>query len=130
MNVSDACSLAVAGVTDKFCEVAEENDLSDDVAAPKFPVVVCHSPGAFWTMPECFATSIALTLNIPCIETEDEIIPYALYPDVSSSENLTEFSFFGSTATGSHAEAALYVTVVRLDHFYLYPFSPLWSLHV
>jgi len=46
MNISDACSLAVEGETDKFCEVAEENDLSDDIASPKFPVVLCHSPGA------------------------------------------------------------------------------------
>lgn len=45
MNISDACTLAVEGETDKFCEVAEENDLSDDVANPPFPVVLCHSPG-------------------------------------------------------------------------------------
>lgn len=35
MNISDACTLAVEGETDKFCEVAEENDLSDDVANPR-----------------------------------------------------------------------------------------------
>ena len=44
MNITDACTLAVEGETDKFCETAEENDLTDAVSDPPFPVVLCHSP--------------------------------------------------------------------------------------
>jgi hypothetical protein len=84
MNITDACTLAVEGETDKFCQAAQENDLSDEIANPPFPVVLCHSP-------------------------EDELIPYALSPNVSASENLTEFSLLGGiTASGSHAEAGLF----------------------
>lgn len=65
MNVSDACSLAVAGETDKFCEVAEENDLSDDVADPKFPVVLCHSPGMRWSLPNTLRYTLCSNTVLP-----------------------------------------------------------------
>lgn len=47
--------------------------------------------------------------------SEDELIPYILHPNVSASENLTDFNLLGQTATGSHAEAALYVCLLFVD---------------
>jgi cell division septation protein DedD len=99
MNITNACTLAVEGETDKFCVTAEENDLTDKVSDPPFPVVLCHSP-------------------------QDELIPYALAPNASSSENLTEFNLFGITASGSHAEAALFCFFPMVLPFTVYSMGP------
>lgn len=90
--------MAVEEETDKFCEVAEENDTSHDIANPPFPVVLCHSP-------------------------DDEIIPYTQHPDVSASENLTDFKLLGITASGSHGEAGLYVEVACASFRFTLPVS-------
>jgi len=55
----------------------------------------------------CFICRILALIAVILIRPDDEIIPYALYPEISGSENLTEFSLQGIMATGSHAEAAL-----------------------
>lgn len=93
MNVSDPCDVAIAGETDKLCQAAIENDLADDLASPTFPVVLCHSP-------------------------DDEVFPKdVLFPDVNASDNLTEFNLLGTTASGSHAEAAFFCLFPMLRPF-------------
>ena len=50
--------------------------------------------------------------------------PYALAPNVSASENLTEFNLLGITASGSHGEAGLFCFFPMVLPFTVFNMGP------
>jgi hypothetical protein len=91
-NIFDVCFNSTVGVDDLLCQAIEENSYVDLIEATEFPVTICHSPN-------------------------DELVPIANAPNVSTNPLLSKMTLLGQEVLGTHYECMIFCYMTQIIQF-------------